>query len=138
MLSLTAMIFKLLHTLMLISIILLKILCSWDLSLSKHFLEPNSKFELVSNMSTEILDSYEDLVSRLVRNKVDNIEIIAHGRCFDLEVSSYDDFTSRRILLLRRVILEICKISDSSTGNYSNLLVKVNQLLKEKRLSFLY
>lgn len=86
-------------------------------------------------MSTEILDSYEDLVSRLVRNKVDNIEIIAHGRCFDLDVSSYNDFTSRRILLLRRVILEICKISDSTTDKYNNLLVKVNQLLKEKRLS---
>ena len=71
-------------------------------------------------MSTEILDSYEDLVSRLVRNKVDNIEIIAHGRCFDLDVSSYNDFTSRRILLLRRVILEICKISDSTTDKYNN------------------
>ena len=78
-----------------------------------------------------LLEVYENLVLKLTRNQVDNIELLTFSRNLNLDDVG-DDFVTRKYLLLRAVIMEISKVSDDAVLKYQSLLDEANYALKKK------
>ena len=78
-----------------------------------------------------LLEVYENLVLKLTRNQVDNIELLAFSRNLNLDDVG-DDFVTRKYLLLRAVIMEISKVCDDAVLKYQSLLDEANYALKKK------
>ena len=73
------------------------------------------------------IEFYENLLLRVSRNQVDNFEVTAEGRKLGIDFSTFDDFSDRKYLLQRAIILEILKVEELSE-KYSKLLEESNKL----------
>jgi hypothetical protein len=55
---------------------------------------------------------YEDLLWKLIRNRIDLFEVLNEGEKFRIDFSSASDFSTKKYLLQKAIILELIKVTN--------------------------
>ena len=74
---------------------------------------------------------YEDLLWKLIRNRIDLFEVLNEGEKFRIDFSSASDFSTKKYLLQKAIILELIKVTNGpEKRRHEVMLVSTEKMLK--------